>query len=703
MSVKSESPALEVRGTEPLGAHYDGSGASFALFSSLAEAVELCLFDDSGAETRLSLDQGEGFVWQGYLPGVAPGQRYGFRVHGPWDPAAGARCNPAKLLLDPYARAVAGGVQWNPAVFGHASDDPNRPEGSDSAPFVPRSLVVAGDFDWGADGPPGRAVAASIFYEVHVKGFTKLHPDVPEELRGTYAGLAHPAVIEYLQRLGVTAVELLPVHQFVHDEQLVARGLRNYWGYQSIGYFAPHNEYSSTGDSGGQVDEFRRMVRALHTAGLEVILDVVFNHTAEGSEWGPTLCFRGIDNRAYYRLQEDRSRYVDDTGCGNTVDMHLPQALRLVMDALRYWVQDMHVDGFRFDLAASLGRASSDFDPHSSFLEAVGQDPALSQVKLIAEPWDIGWGGYDLGQFPAGWSEWNGSYRDTLRDFWRGTAGTLPELATRISGSSDLYGHGGRRPTASVNIVTVHDGFTLADLVSYDGKHNEANREDNHDGTEDNRSWNCGVEGSTDDPAVLELRARQQRNFIATLLLSEGVPLLLGGDEFARSQGGNNNAYCQDNELTWLNWGAIAEHADLFQFTARLCRLREAHAVFRRRQFFCGAPAAESTRDDLDWYRPDGGAMTSQDWGVSYARAVTMALSGATGDDSRPDDPFLVLLNAWWEPLDFSVPESLRSVGWLIELDTAEPAAPARPIDPAVAIPLGGRSLMLLRGTQPAG
>jgi isoamylase len=703
VSVKSESGALEIRGTEPLGAHHDGSGASFALFSSLAEAVELCLFDDSGAETRLSLDQGEGFVWQGYLSGVAPGQRYGFRVYGPWDPAAGARCNPAKLLLDPYARAVEGEVRWNPAVFGHASDDPNRADGSDSAPFVPRSLVVAADFDWGADGPPGRAVADSIFYEVHVKGFTELNPDVPEELRGTYAGLAHPAAIRYLQRLGVTAVELLPVHQFVHDEQLVARGLRNYWGYQSIGYFAPHNEYSSSGGSGGQVDEFRRMVRALHAAGLEVIIDVVFNHTAEGSEWGPTLCFRGIDNPAYYRLQEDRSRYVDDTGCGNTVDMHLPQALRVVMDALRYWVQDMHVDGFRFDLAASLGRASSDFDRYSSFLEAVGQDPVLSQVKLIAEPWDIGWGGYDLGQFPAGWSEWNGSYRDTVRDFWRGTAGMLPELATRVSGSSDLYGHGGRRPTASVNIVTVHDGFTLADLVSYDAKHNEANGEDNHDGTDDNRSWNCGAEGSTDDPAIVQLRARQERNFIATLLLSEGVPLLLGGDEFARSQAGNNNAYCQDNELTWFDWAATTKHADLVEFTSRLCRLRQAHAVFRRRQFFRGAPAAESTRDDLDWYRPDGGAMTPQDWGASYARAVTMALSGATGDDQHPDDPFLVLLNAWWEPLDFSVPESLRSLGWQIELDTAEPAAPAHPIDPAVAIPLGGRSLMLLRGTQPAG
>ncbi|MGB0093475.1 MAG: glycogen debranching protein GlgX, partial [Solirubrobacteraceae bacterium] len=482
---------------------------------------------------------------------------------------------------------------------------------------------------------------------------------------------------------------------------LVARGLRNYWGYQSIGYFAPHIGYSSAGDGGGQVDEFRRMVRALHAAGLEVILDVVFNHTAEGSEWGPTLCFRGIDNAAYYRLQEDRSHYVDDTGCGNTLDLYLPHALRLVMDALRYWVQEMHVDGFRFDLAASLARAASDFDPHSSFLEAVAQDPVLSQIKLIAEPWDIGWGGYDVGQFPAGWSEWNGKYRDTVRDFWRSTAGTLPDLATRISGSRDLYGHGGRRPTASVNIVTVHDGFTLADLVSYDSKHNEVNGEDNHDGTDDNRSWNCGVEGATDDPAVLELRARQQRNFIATLLLSEGVPLLVGGDEFARSQNGNNNAYCQDNELTWFDWKAAAKNTDLVDFTARLCRLREAHPVFRRRQFFNGTPAAETGRDDLDWYRPDGNAMTPQDWGASYSRAVTMALSGATGDDAHPDDPFLTMLNAWWEPLEFSVPEALRGLGWQIEIDTNDPSAAGRAIDPTTAVTLTGGSASRAQGDQP--
>ena len=699
MSLKTESRPLKSPATTLLGAHHDGSGASFGLFSSVADAVELCLFDDAGQETRWSLEQGDGFVWQGYLPDAQPGQHYGFRVHGPWDPSQGVRCNPAKLLLDPYARAVAGEVRWDPAVFGHAADDPNRADDRDSAPYVPRSVLVDEKFDWGQDRPPGRAMSDSIFYEVHVKGFTARHPDVPEALRGTYAGFAHPAAVAHLQQLGVTAVELLPVHQFVHDQQLVARGLHNYWGYQSIGYFAPHNAYSSAGDSGGQVDEFRQMVRALHAAGLEVIIDVVFNHTAEGSEWGPTLCFRGIDNAAYYRLGDDRSHYVDDTGCGNTVDLYLPQPLRLVMDSLRYWVQEMHVDGFRFDLAASLGRAESDFSPYSTFLEAVGQDPVLAQVKLIAEPWDIG--AYDVGQFPAGWSEWNGKYRDTVRDFWRSTAGTLPDFATRVSGSRDLYGHGGRRPSASVNILTVHDGFTLADLVSYDTKHNEANGEDNRDGTDDNRSWNGGVEGPTDDPAVLDLRARQQRNLLATMMLSEGVPLLLGGDEFARSQGGNNNAYCQDNELTWFDWTAAGQHAAQIAFTATLCRLREQHPVFRRHQFFSGTPAHEGGRDDLDWYRPDGNLMSPTDWQASYARAVTMAFGGTTGDDAHADDPFLAMFNAWWEQLDFTVPQSLQDVGWVIEIDTADPTPSGRAVDGSSAIPRPGRSLLLLRGTQP--
>jgi isoamylase len=701
MTVTSASQPLVSVDTAPLGAHHDAGGTSFAVFSSVAEAVELCLFDDSGAESRWSLDQGDESVWQGYLPGVGPGARYGFRVHGPWDPAAGVRCNPAKLLLDPYARAVAGEVRWDPAVFGHAPGDSDQADGSDSASFMPRSVVVAEGFDWGEDRRPGRSLADSIFYEVHVKGFTKLHPDVPEALRGTYAGLAHPAALAHLQRLGVTAVELLPVHQFVQDQQLVARGLRNYWGYQSIGYFAPHNDYCSAGDGGGQVDEFRGMVRALHAAGLEVILDVVFNHTAEGSEWGPTLCFRGIDNAAYYRLQEDRSRYIDDTGCGNTVDLQSPAALRLVMDALRYWAAEMHVDGFRFDLAASLGRASEDFDQHSAFLEAIGQDPVLSQVKLIAEPWDIG--AYDLGGFPDGWSEWNGKYRDTVRDFWRATPGTLPDLATRLSGSSDLFGHGGRRPTASVNLVTVHDGFTLSDLVSYDSKHNEANGEENHDGTDDNRSWNCGVEGPTSDPAVLELRARQRRNLLATLLLSEGVPLLLGGDEFARSQNGNNNAYCHDDPLTWFDWSDVAQHSDLVDFTARLCHLREEHPVFRRRQFFRASTAAAGGRDDVDWYRPDGALMSAEDWGSSYALAITMALSGATGQDTPSDDRFLTLINAWWEPLDFVVPEPLRTHDWRLEIDTADPATSGRAIDPSTPVPVTGRSLILLHGTTPSG
>jgi glycogen operon protein len=702
MTVESMSPRLAPpTTTPPLGAHLDGRGATFALYSSVAEAVELCLFDDAGTERRYGLDQGEGFLWQGYLDGVRPGQRYGFRVSGPWEPGAGIRCNPAKLLLDPYARAIAGDVRWHPAVYGHAADDPNRPDEQDSAPWVPRSLVMAAaDFDWGEDGRPGRAMADSIFYEVHVKGFTKLHPDVPEAMRGTYAGLAHPAAVAHLKRLGVTAVELLPVHTYVNDAFLIERGLCNYWGYQSIGYFAPHNGYSASGDGGGQVDEFRRMVRDLHAAGLEVILDVVFNHTAEGDEHGPTLCFRGIDNGAYYRLAGDRAHYIDDTGCGNTVDMHQPPTLRLVMDSLRYWTQEMHVDGFRFDLAAALGRATSDFDPHSAFLEAVAQDPVLAEIKLIAEPWDTGWGGYELGDFPAGWSEWNGKFRDTVRDYWRSTAGTLPDLATRISGSRDLFGHGGRRPTASVNIVTVHDGFTLSDLVSYNAKHNEANGDDNRDGSDDNRSWNCGAEGPTDDPAVLDLRARQRRNFIATTMLSEGVPLLLGGDEFARTQNGNNNAYCQDNELTWFDWGAATDESALIDFTARLCRLRQEHPVFRRRQFLTGTPAHGAVRDDLDWYRPDGIEMDAQDWNDPGARAVTMALSGATGDETRTDDPFLLMLNAWWEPLGFVVPESRRDLIWRLEVDTADPGPAGDAVDAATGITLQGRSLVLLRGTR---
>ena len=654
----------------PLGAHADGDGVSVALFSSVADAVELCLFDDAGRESRRELELDDGYVWRGHVERLEHGACYGFRVHGPWDPGAGLRCNPAKLLLDPYARAIAGAVQWNPAVSG---EDP-----TDSAPYVPRSVVCTSAFDWAGDRRPAIPLEDSIVYELHVKGFTKLHSDVPEGLRGTFRGLAHPAAIAHLQRLGVTAVELLPVHQFVHDGTLVARGLRNYWGYQSIGFFAPHNEYASSGDRGEQVDEFKAMVRGLHAAGLEVILDVVFNHTAEGSEQGPTLCFRGVDNGAYYRLQDDRSRYVDDTGSGNTLDSHSPEGLRLVMDALRYWVQEMHVDGFRFDLAAALGRAEGEFTPFSSFLETIGQDPVLAQVKLIAEPWDVGYGGYELGDFPAGWSEWNGRYRDTVRDFWRGTDGTLADFATRLTGSSDLYGRR-RRPAASVNLITVHDGFTLADLTSYDVKHNDANGEDNRDGTDDNRSWNCGVEGDTDDPDVLGLRARQRRNLLATLLLSEGMPLLLAGDERGRTQGGNNNAYCQDNPTSWVDWSAAGGDEDLTAFVAQLCRLRLSHPVFRRRRFFSEA--------DLEWLRPDGNPMTAADWGASFARAVTVVL---------PGDAFLLMVNGWWETLSFTVPARVRTAHWSVPIDTANGHDPSS-LGAVDAVGLTGRSMMLLQ------
>jgi isoamylase len=636
------------------GAHCEGDGVRFAVFSGVADGVDVCLFDERGREKRHPLELADGGVWQGYVPGAGHGTRYGFRVHGPWDPGAGLRCNAAKLLLDPYARAVSGGVEWHPAVNG---DDP-----TDSAPYVPRSVVSDEPFDWGDDRPPRTALADSVIYEAHVKGLTYLHPDVPEPLRGTYAGLAHPAVIEHLQGLGVTAVELLPVHQFVHDGALVSRGLRNYWGYQPIGYFAPHNEYAAAGDV---VAEFKQMVRALHAAGLEVLLDVVYNHTAEGNQDGPTLCLRGLDNPAYYRLAEDRRYYVDDTGVGNTLDTHRPAGLRLVMDSLRYWAQEMHVDGFRFDLAATLGRGATDFDPSGAFLDAVGQDPVLSEVKLIAEPWD--WGGYDLGDFPAGWSEWNGRYRDTVRDYWRGTPGTLADFATRLTGSSDLFGHD-RRPTASINLVTVHDGFTLNDLVSYDAKHNEANGEDNRDGNDDNRSWNCGAEGPTDDPSVVELRARQRRNFLTTLLLSEGVPLLLGGDELGRTQRGNNNAYCQDNEISWIDW--TAADRDLLEFVAQVCHLRREHDVFRRTRFFAAG--------ELRWLRPDGQAMEAPDWSNPGARAV--AVGGADG---------LLLVNAWWEPVSFRLPDQRT---WAVELDTADPTVGRLA---SGTIELTGRSLAL--------
>ncbi|HEX6713655.1 MAG TPA: glycogen debranching protein GlgX [Thermoleophilaceae bacterium] len=644
-----------------LGAHADADGITFAVFSSVADAVEVALFDDDGRETGHPLERDDRDVWHARISGVGHGARYGYRVHGPWDPANGLRCNAAKLLLDPYARAIDGAVDWNPAVYGDNAGD--------SAPYVPRSVVCTEPFDWNGDRPPETELADSIIYEAHVKGLTQLHPDVPPELRGTYAGLAHPAVTTHLQRLGVTAIELLPVHQFVHDRQLIERGLRNYWGYQSIGYFAPHNEYALHG-GGGQVNESKEMVRALHGAGIEVILDVVYNHTAEGNEHGPTLCLRGLDNPAYYRLADDRSRYVDDTGVGNTLDAHRPAGLRLIMDSLRYWVEEMHVDGFRFDLAASLGRADSAFDRFSGFLDAIGQDPTLSQVKLVAEPWDIGWGGYDLGEFPPGWSEWNGRYRDTVRDFWRGVPGKLADFATRLTGSSDLYARD-RRPTASINLVTVHDGFTLADLVSYDHKHNDANGEDNRDGSDDNRSWNCGVEGPTDDPAVLELRARQRRNFLATLLLSEGVPLIVAGDELGRTQRGNNNAYCQDNEISWVEWEPGGD--DLTEFVAQVISIRCAHPELRRDRFLAAG--------DIAWLRPDGRPMEAGDWQNPGSRALAAQAGGG-----------VLLVNGWWEPLSFQLP---GNDDWCIALDTAGPGSGR---SAAGNIEVAGRSIVLLAG-----
>jgi glycogen operon protein len=653
-----------------LGAVPDGDGVSFAVFSSVADAVELCLFDDGGTETRRALELDEGYVWRGRVDGVGTAARYGYRVHGPYDPASGARCNPAKLLLDPYARAISGAVQWHEDALDGAGE-------TDSAPFVPRSVVCRDEFDWSGESRPDTALVDSVIYELHVKGHTMRHPWVPRELRGTFRGLAHPAVTEHLVGLGVTAVELLPVHQFVHDRFLVARGLRNYWGYQSIGYFAPHNEYGSADDGGGQVEDFKAMVYGLHEAGLQVILDVVYNHTAEGSAGGPTLCFRGLDNAAYYRLAPDRSAYVDDTGTGNTLDSHNPQALRLIMDSLRYWVQEMHVDGFRFDLAATLGRGSADFDPHSAFLQAVGQDPVLSTVKLIAEPWDIGAGGYEVGDFPPGWSEWNGRYRDTVRDFWRGSESTLADLATRLTGSADLYGRG-RRPTASINFVTVHDGFTMADLVSYDAKHNEANGESNRDGTDDNRSWNCGVEGPTGDLGVLALRLRQRRNLLATLLLAEGVPLLLSGDELGRTQRGNNNAYCQDNELSWVDWSLAGSDTDLSGLVSLLSSLRRRSPALARGRF----PGA----GEIVWFAPDGQFMQPEDWRQPYARAVGLSTAdGAAG----------LLVNAWSEPLQFTLPELMREPLPAVVIDTADDAVPAR-ATASEQVMVAARSLVVL-------
>ncbi|KIQ63717.1 glycogen debranching protein [Kitasatospora griseola] len=692
---------------QPLGARFrtdgeGGRGTNFALWAPGAEAVDLCLFDESGRESRHRLTEQTYQTWHGYLPGVLPGARYGYRVHGRWDPWTGARYNPAKLLLDPYARAVDGGCTTHDAVSSAVRGWPERDvadtvrDDRDSAPYVPRAVVVDDADDWYDDQRPKTPWAETVLYELHVRGFTMRHPDVPPELRGTYAGLAHPAAIAHLTGLGVTAVELLPVHHHVSEDHLQERGLVNYWGYNTLGFFAPHAGYSSSGSRGQQVGEFKRMVRALHAAGIEVILDVVFNHTAEAGAMGPALSFRGIDNAGYYRLDRSRRGYADYTGCGNTLDTRRPQVIRLITDSLRYWVAEMGVDGFRFDLAAALARGSDAVEMEHPFLAAVSQDPVLSRVKLIAEPWDVGPGGYQVGGFPPLWGEWNDRYRDTVRDFWRGARPDVRELATRVAGSSDLYQRGGRRPYASVNYVTSHDGFTLRDLVSYDRKHNLANGEDNRDGTDDNRSWNHGAEGDTDDPAIRELRVRQLRNLLTTLLLSSGVPMLTAGDELGRTQRGNNNAYCQDNETGWLDWSLLddPQWRSLTELTARLIRLRRAHPVLRQRAFFSGRPAGPDGPRDLSWLTPDGREMTEADW-FAPTRALALRLSGSAMSErdqhGRPvhDADFLLLLNAGPEPRHFTLPGPHRP---LVDTALAGPPEPA----PVTGATLTGRSAMLL-------
>jgi len=658
----------------PLGATYDGAGTNFSVFSEVAEALDLCLFDDDGGEQRVPLHEVDAFCWHAYLPAVAPGQRYGLRVHGPWDPAAGHRANASKLLLDPYAKAIEGLLHPHATSFAYQPGEPDARNDDDSAPHSAMSVVHNPFFDWSSDRSPNRPLHESIIYEVHVKGFTARHPGIPEGLRGTYGGLAHPAAIEHLTELGITTVELLPVHQFVHDAHLLDKGLSNYWGYNSIAFFAPHNEYAANGQRGEQVTEFKAMVRALHEADIEVILDVVYNHTAEGNHLGPTLSFRGIDNAAYYRLvPEDRRFYYDTTGTGNSLNMAHPQTLQLIMDSLRYWVTEMHVDGFRFDLASTLARQFHEVDRLSAFFDLIHQDPVISQVKLIAEPWDVGEGGYQVGNFPPNWSEWNGKYRDTVRDFWRGEPDTVGEMASRLTGSSDLYQADARRPVASINFITAHDGFTLRDLVSYNDKHNDANGEGGADGDGTNRSWNCGAEGATTDALVQRCRAAQQRNLLTTLLLSQGVPMLVAGDELGRTQGGNNNAYCQDNEISWQDWEDIDD--DLFEFTKRLIELRRSHPTFRRRRYFQGRPIRGTV--DLGWCKPDGTEMTDEDWDDGHARSLGLFINGESITDvdhrGQPveDDSFLLLLNAHHEPISWTLPAQWARP-WEVVLCTAD-------------------------------
>ena len=709
----------------PLGATYDGAGTNFALFSEIAEKVELCLISREGTETRIPLEEVDGYVWHAYLPTVSPGQRYGYRVHGPYDPENGHRCDPSKLLLDPYGKAFDGDFDGDASLFSYAlpsdtdtesdsdeSAESDAPDADfpqlDSLGHTMTTVVINPFFDWANDRHPRRPYNETVIYEAHVKGMTATHPDVPEYLRGTYAGLAHPAVIDHLLDLGVTAIELMPVHQFMHDQVLLDQGLRNYWGYNTFGFFAPHTEYSSSSKPSEAVAEFKAMVRAFHEAGIEVILDVVYNHTAEGNHLGPTISFRGIDNAAYYRLvDDDKTHYMDYTGTGNSLNARHPHTLQLIMDSLRYWVTEMHVDGFRFDLASTLARELHDVDRLSAFFDLVQQDPVVSQVKLIAEPWDIGEGGYQVGNFPSLWTEWNGKYRDTVRDYWRSEPSTLGEFASRLTGSSDLYEDTGRRPGASINFVTAHDGFTLADLVSYNDKHNDANGEDNRDGESHNRSWNCGVEGPTDDPEVLTLRARQQRNILATLVLSQGTPMLAHGDEMGRSQRGNNNVYCQDNELSWMDWSLAEANADLVAFTRNVIALRTEHPVFRRRRFFEGRPIRSGDQSrDIAWLTPSGEEMTPEHWDSGFGKSLAVFLNGEgiPEPDQRGqrvvDTSFLLCFNAHHEPIEFVTPDGAHADEWSVAIDT-DVADGVREFSVTAGKPIlvEARSMVVLRRT----
>jgi glycogen operon protein len=700
----------------PLGATFDGGGTNFALFSEIAEKVELCLIDEGGRESRIALDEVDGYVWHAYLPTISPGQRYGFRVHGPFDPSAGHRCDPSKLLLDPYGKSFDGEFTFGQALYSYdmaaAAHDPaetGTPPQVDSLGHTMTSVVINPFFDWATDRAPRTPYHETVIYEAHVKGMTQTHPAIPEALRGTYAGLAHPAIIDHLKSLNVTAIELMPVHQFLHDSRLLDLGLRNYWGYNTFGFFAPHNQYAATRQAGAAVNEFKFMVRTFHEQGIEVILDVVYNHTAEGNQLGPTINFRGIDNAAYYRLVDDDLRfYKDFTGTGNSLNARHPHTLQLIMDSLRYWVAEMHVDGFRFDLASTLAREFYDVDRLSAFFDLVQQDPVVSQVKLIAEPWDVGEGGYQVGNFPGLWTEWNGKYRDTVRDYWRGEPATLGEFASRLTGSSDLYEATGRRPSASINFVVAHDGFTLNDLVSYNEKHNEANGEDNQDGESYNRSWNCGVEGPTDDREILDLRHRQMRNIIATLMLSQGTPMIAHGDEIGRTQHGNNNVYCQDSELSWMDWSLVDKNSDQLAFTRKVTALRKSHPVFRRRRFFDGEPirTGDEVRD-IAWLTPAGKEMTHQDWGAEFDKCIAVFLNGEAipEPDARGqqvvDDSFLLCFNAHDHTVDFIVPDDDYAKEWTAELDTTDPAGEVKlVVHDGDEVSLPGRAVLVFRKTR---